>query len=103
MHVKTYHTKCHDIAEFLRLLEKQKASQLPLFFLFSPSFFPNNRELGAKKYFTDHWTADTTQLFVAIKGNFFWSILFLVAKGDSPDYLINKPTVYLHIIKTDIK
>ena len=37
----------------------------------------SNDELGAKKYFTDHWTGITIQLFVAIKGNFFWSILFL--------------------------
>ena len=30
-----------------------------------------------KKYFTDHMTANTIQLFVVIKGNSFWSILFM--------------------------
>ena len=35
---------------FLRLLEKQKASQLPIFFFFSPLLFRNNGEFGAKKY-----------------------------------------------------
>ena len=34
-------------------------------------------ELGVEKNFTDHWTVNTIQLFVAKKGNFFWSILFL--------------------------
>ena len=36
---------------------------------FSP-FFRNNEEVGAKKYFTDHRTANTNQLFVVIRGNF---------------------------------
>ena len=33
-------------------------------------FFQNNGEFGAKKYFTDHRTADTNQLFVP--GLFFF-------------------------------
>ena len=37
----------------------------------------SNGEFGAKKYFTGRSTADTIQLFVAIKGIFIWSILFL--------------------------
>ena len=36
---------------------------------FSP-LFRNNGEFGAKKYFTDHRTANTNQLFVVIRGNF---------------------------------
>ena len=40
----------------LGFLEKQNALLLPLFFFFSPSFFWNNREFGARKYFTDHLT-----------------------------------------------
>ena len=35
-----------------------------------PHFLRNIRELGAKKYFTDHRIATRIQLFVAIKGNF---------------------------------
>ena len=72
----------------MRLPEKQKASQLLLFFLFSPPLFRNNGEFGAKKYFTDYWPANTIQLFVALKGNFFCSILFL-----------NKSPAYLNIMK----
>ena len=37
----------------------------------------SNCEFGAQKYFTDHMTANTIQLFVVIKGNSFWSILFM--------------------------
>ena len=33
-------------------------------------------ECGAKSYFTDHQTANTIQLFISIKREFFWSILF---------------------------
>ena len=54
----------------LRLLEKHNALCLP----FSPSassslvqLFQNIREFRAKKYFTDHWTANPVQLFVAMK------------------------------------
>ena len=53
----------------LRLLVKHNALELP----FSPSsaeLFRGNGEFGAKKYFTDHRTADTIQLFVATEGNF---------------------------------
>ena len=33
-------------------------------------------EYGAKIYFTDHWTANTIQLVVATKGNFFLAYSF---------------------------
>ena len=36
-----------------------------------------NYEFGAKRYFTDHWTANLIPLFVVITGNFFCSILFV--------------------------
>ena len=73
--------------------------------LFSPSsssrrLFRNIGEFGAKKYFSDHRTSNATQLFVAIKGNFFSSILFLnksQRSGSSRDYLINRPTSLLII------
>ena len=55
------------------LLEEHSTFQLP----FSPSsvssslqqLFPGYREFGAKKYFTDHGTANIVQLFAAVKGN----------------------------------
>ena len=43
---------------------------------FPTSLIRNIGELGAKKYFRDHWTADTTQLFVPIKRKFLGSIPF---------------------------
>ena len=61
---------------YLRLLEKHNASQLPLFVCFPPSLFWNNGEFGAKKYFTDIQTANTVQLFTAIKGNFSGLLIF---------------------------
>ena len=68
------------LINLLRLLEKQNPSSSPLFF-FSPPLLRNNGdsngEFGAIKYFTDYWTANTIQLFVAIWATFLWSILFL--------------------------
>ena len=84
----------HRKKGLLRFLEKKNASQLPLIF-FSPPLFRNYRKLGAKKYFTDHWTANTIQLFVAIKGNFLWSIFFWTSRSEgefSRDHLINVST-----------
>ena len=43
---------------------------------FSTSLIRNIGEFGAKKYLTDHWTANTIQLFVPRERKFFWSILF---------------------------
>ena len=43
----------------------------------STELFWNIGEFKAKKYFTDHPKANGIQLFVATKGNFFWSDLFL--------------------------
>ena len=43
---------------------------------FSASFIRNIGEFGAKNYFAGHRTANTIQLFVPIKRNFFESILF---------------------------
>ena len=50
---------------------------LVICFLFLSRLFRNIEEFAAKKYFTDYRTANTIQLVVAIKGHFFWSILFL--------------------------
>ena len=53
----------------LHLHVKYDALELP----FSPSSFQpfqNIEKFRAKKYFTDHWTANTIQLFVALKENF---------------------------------
>ena len=66
-----------------------------------PNFFRNIKEFGTKRYFTDHQTANTVQLLVAIKGNFsglfFWASR---SEGYFPrGYLMN---VYLLAIKTDI-
>ena len=69
-----------------------------------PRIFQSIGESGAKKYFTDHRTANTVQLFVAIKGNlsglfFSWT---MHTDGEIPrGYLINVAT--LHIIVIDIK
>ena len=43
---------------------------------FSASLIWNIGGLGAKNYFTDHWTANTIQLSVPIDRKVFWSILF---------------------------
>ena len=48
---------------FLRLLVKDNALELLV------SFFCRTFPEWSKKYFTDHQTANTTQLYVAIKGN----------------------------------
>ena len=48
----------------------------------------SNGEFEAKKYFTDHWKANTIHLFVAVKGKCFWSILFpdqVAATGNYPE------------------
>ena len=61
----------------MRLLEKQKALHLLVFsFFFFQQFFGTMGEFGAKQYFTDHRAADTIQLFVAIKENFFGFFFF---------------------------
>ena len=43
---------------------------------FSASLIRNIREFWTKNYFTDHWAANTIQLFVLIERKLFWSILF---------------------------
>ena len=58
-----------------------------------------------KKNFTDHQTADTIQIFVAIKGNFSGLIFFWTScrEGKFPkDYLINEATCLFtyHWVKT---
>ena len=52
----------------------------------SASLIRNIGEFGTKNYFADYWTANTFQLFVPIKRNFFGSIFFLeqlAAKANS--------------------
>ena len=57
---------------------KAKSFVIASFLLLFSDTFRNNEESRAKKYLTDHCTANNTiQLLVAIKGIFFWSILFL--------------------------
>ena len=59
----------------------------------SPGLFQKIEEFGAKKKFTDHQTATTIQIFVAIKGNFSGLIFFWTScrEGKFPqDYLINE-------------
>ena len=43
---------------------------------FPSSLIRNIGKFGAKNYFTDHWTANTIQLFVPIERKLYWSILF---------------------------
>ena len=54
----------------------------------------SNGEFEAKKYFTDHWKANTIHLFVAVKGKCFWSILFPFPELPR-DYTINVATTRL--------
>ena len=75
---------------------------------FFSTIYRNNGEFGSKKKFTDHWTANTIQLFVAIKRSFFWSILFLnksQQRGIHQRLLAKSciSNVYLHTIKIVIK
>ena len=63
------------IFTFLHLLVKHNAFE---FSLYSAQLFQDIGEFEAKIYFTDHWTANTIQLFVPIKVNFsalffFWT------------------------------
>ena len=80
--------------DFLCLLINHNAIKL----LFSPSFpqpFWEIGEFSVKKYFTDHWKANTIQLFVAIKVDFSSPFFFCThrSKGEfSRDYLINVGT-----------
>ena len=91
----------------LRLLENHNASYLPIFFFSSPPLLRNNGEFGAKSFFTDFRTANTIQLFVAIKNTF--SDLFFFCSSSSKEeflrnFLINAATFFfLPIIKLDIK
>ena len=55
-----------------------------------PSTFPEYRNIVGFEvniYFTDHQTANTIQLFVAIKGNFSGLLFFdeVIAKGNSSE------------------
>ena len=91
----------------LRLLENHNASYLPIFFFSSPPLLRNNGEFGAKSFFTDFRTANTIQLFVAIKKTF--SGLFFFWSSSSKEeflrnFLINIANCFfLPIIKIDIK
>ena len=67
--------------KLLRLLETYNALQLPVFFSFFSFFcqpYPEYRGIRSKKYFTDHWTANTIQLFVPIKRKFLGWLYRLV-------------------------
>ena len=84
---------------FLLFLEKHNA--LRLFFSplpsYSPQLFCNIGQFGGKKYLTDHWAANTFQLFVAVEGNFSSIFFFWTSYsecGFARDYEINV-TAYL--------
>ena len=72
----SFKVKCLFKNYYVCLKNKKLLNYLSPFF-FSPPLFRNNGEFGAKKYFADLWAASAIQLFVAIKGKVFWSILFL--------------------------
>ena len=79
LHLKRCDSLIHDVI-LLRLRERitlcnYLCSSSPSS-RFSTSLIRNIGELGAKKYFRDHRTADTTQLFVPIKRKFLGSIPF---------------------------
>ena len=62
---------------------------------FSASLIRNIEEFGAKNYFTNYQAANTIQLFVPIKRNFFGSVLFQnnLRRRESPTgYLISIAT-----------
>ena len=62
-------------------------------------------EFKAKKYFIDHQMANTIQLFVPIKKEFFWSHFFQnnSQRREIPQALLCKYSHGLHIIQIDIK
>ena len=79
LHLKRCDSLIHDVI-LLRLRERitlcnYLCSSSPSS-RFSTSLIRNIGELGAKKYFRDYQTADTTQLFVPIKRKFLGSIPF---------------------------
>ena len=79
LHLKRCDSLIHDVI-LLRLRERITLCSLLCSSSpsshFSTSLIRNIGELGAKKYFRDHRTADTTQLFVPIKRKFLGSIPF---------------------------
>ena len=58
------------------MLEKLNALHLLVFDIFLSTAFPEYQRICSKKYFTDHQTAKSIQLFVAIKGNFSFLLFF---------------------------
>ena len=83
---------------FLRLLVKQSAVELPVYFS-SAELTRNFGEFGTKKQFTDRWSVNTIQLFIAKKDIFLvYSFSeYVTAKANFPekftrDYLINITT-----------
>ena len=70
---------------YLCFLEKRNALHLPVFSIFFSTAIPEYRGILSKKYFTDHRTVNTIQLFVAIKGIFSGQFFGQVAaKGNYP-------------------
>ena len=66
---------CSNSCLFLRLLVKHNALELQVS-LYPAELFRNIGKFGAKEYFMDHQTANTIQLFIAIKGNFSGILFF---------------------------
>ena len=79
-----------SILSLFRLLEKCNALRLPFSpSSLSPQIFWDIGEFGAEKYFTDHQSPDTIQLFIAIKGNisslFYCSSEQVAVKENTPE------------------
>ena len=79
---------------------------LPVFSIFPFSTtFPEYWGIRKKKCFTDHQTAITVQLFVAIKGNFSGLLFFWTSRKEREfprEYFINVVTCLFAYIKIDI-
>ena len=73
------------------LLEQQNALQLPVFSILFSTTFLEYRDFGAKNYFTDQWTVNAIQIFVAMKRNFSGLFFFRTSREvEFPrEYLIN--------------
>ena len=69
--------------ELVRLLERQNALHLPVFSIFFYTTFPEYWKIWSKKkYFTDHQTANTSQIFVAKKRDFSDLFFFRTSRSD---------------------
>ena len=85
----------HTMTYFCVCVKRFAIACVLLLVVFLPALIRNTGEFGAKNYFTDHWTANTTQLFVSIKRKFLGPILFRTSRseGEFPrGFLMNLET-----------